>query len=68
MTNCTRCGTPTNRPALGYSTIQKTDPLKDFTDRHGEDVNGVIYLCDSCIIDLKNFLLGKEIAEIGYYG
>lgn len=62
--DCIRCGTPTERPPFSYDTIQKTDPLKNFTDIEGREVNGVIWLCDGCIEDLKDFLLGKEIPTV----
>lgn len=55
MTECTRCGTETNRPALSYDIIRSPDPLKDF-----KDTNGVVWLCDSCIDDFKEFLADPE--------
>lgn len=67
MPDCTRCGTPTERPALSYDTIQKVDPLKGFTDIRGEETNGVIWLCDQCIEDFKGFLIGNEIEPVEDY-
>lgn len=56
---CTRCGTDTTRPPLSYDTISSPDPLRDF-----EDTNGVIWLCDQCIEDFKEFLEGDTTLEL----
>lgn len=61
MTDCTRCGTPTSRPALSYSVGREVDPLKDFVSRFDEETNGVIWLCDGCIEAFKSFLIGRAV-------
>jgi len=67
MSDCTRCGTPTSRPALSYDDPMSPDPLKDFHDIDESPVNGTVWLCDGCISEFKDFLLGKEIEEVTEY-
>lgn len=55
MTECTRCGTQTNNPALDGTGIQSTGILEV------DDYNGVVWLCDGCGEEFREWLSEEEM-------
>lgn len=55
MSDCTRCGTETNNPAIEGMGTLATGILE------GDEWNGVAWLCDECAEQFRMFLRNEAV-------